>query len=187
VSAEGALATLSVLGGFALSDVVPALPPAPLLTGDVHLAWSLGERVELRARYATHLGITHRLGPDLRVRALAAGAFWVGARLHPSFQIGGTPEDLAGDVSTQAGLLAGWGAITVEGGVTVQWLVFDPAGSDDDPYLAFVDVAVEGRRVLASGTALVARLEIAIPTAPDDPFAVLGVHPRVLFGAVWAL
>jgi hypothetical protein len=187
MSGAAAALALHVLGGFALSDVVPALPPAPLLTGDVALAFGLGERVELRARYATHLGITHRLGPDLRVTLARAGALRLGARLHPSALVGGTPGSVAGDVSTQAALVAGAGPIQLEAGVTVQWLVFDPAGSDRDPYLAFVDVAVEGRHALASGTALVARLELAVPTAPDDPFAVLGVHPRALFGAVFAL
>jgi len=193
MSASAALAgafTLHLLGGFAVSDVVPALPPAPLLTGEVQVGYGLSDAFELRARYATHVGLHHRLGLDLRA-AFGTGAWSVGARLEPSVRVGGTPEDVAGDVSTQAALLLGWRdgptAVTVEAGVTVQWLLWDPAGVDDEPYFAFIDAAAQVEHALPSGTVLLGRLELAVPRAPDDPFAVLGVHPRVLVGAAWRL
>jgi hypothetical protein len=179
--------SLRLLGGVAVLGVVPALPPAPLLTAEAQLAVPLHPAVELRARYATHLGVHHRLGPELRVTAARAGAWSFGARLHPSVRVGGTPEDIAGDVSTQAALVLGWRGLSVEAGATVQWLLWDPAGADDSPYLAFIDLAGQLERALASGTVLTARLELAVPRGPDDPFAVLGVYPRLLVGAAWRL
>jgi hypothetical protein len=178
--------TLRLLGGFAVNDVVPALPPAPLLTGEAQLGYGLADGVELRARYATHVGLQHRFGLDLRL-GLRAGEWRLGARVEPSLRVGGTPEDIAGDVSTQAAVVVGWRGLSLEAGATVQWLLWDPAGVDDEPYLAFIDLAAQAEHALASGTVLLARLELAVPRAPDDPFAVLGVYPRLLVGAAWRL
>jgi hypothetical protein len=188
-------AAIVVLGGFTVLDVLPALPPAPILTGELSLAWPLGERVTLGGRYATNLGVQHRLGPELRIAAMTLGPVSLGLRLHPSASLAGTPDDVAGDLATLAAITAEWrrGALrlALEGGVTVEWLVYEHIGGDtrvdDAPYLASVDVAAAAAWTLASGVTLVARLELGIPQAPDDPFAVLGVYPRLLAGASWRL
>jgi hypothetical protein len=176
----------------------PVAPIAPILTGGVELATGLGDGVDLRARYETHLGALHRVGPELRVRALATDAFVLGARLHPSAQIGGAWQDgadVAGDVSTETALLGthrrGAWAFTLEAGVTIQWLVFEQvdgaSDADTRPYLAFYDLAMEVEVGVRRGATLGARLEVAIPTAPDDPFATFGVVPRLVAGGSFGL
>jgi len=146
-------------GGFALLRVdVPAVPVVPLLTGDLVIAHGLAEGVDLRGVYQTTLGLTHRLGPEARARVLHGDGWAIGARLF---------------------------------GATVQWLFFERVEGntfvDDAPYLAFVDVAFGVEHATSRDTNLAVQLEVAIPTAPDDPFAVLGVYPRLTVGGSFAL
>lgn len=190
---------LTVLGGFTLLRVdLPVLPVLPVLTGDAELAWALGRRVTVRARYTTWLGLKHRLGPELRVAAPDVGGLTVAARLHPTAQFEGAFQegvDYGGDVATLAGLVATWrwsrGALTAEAGVTAQWVVYEHlsgrAHVDARPYLASVDAALEYEWPTRDGQTLSVRLELDVPTAPDDPSTVGGVTPRALFGGSFGL
>ncbi len=186
-------------GGFTLLRVdLPGVPVAPVLTGDLELAWGVTRGLDLRARYSTQLGLVHRLGPEARARLLGGAEWAVGARVYPSVQFVGAAQDdvdVGGDVSTFAGLLATVRfddlAVTVDAGATVQWLLFEDIDGrsfvDDVPYLAQVDVAFELEWATAPSGNYALRLELTIPTAPDDPFTVLGVVPRLLFGGSFAL
>lgn len=187
-----------VAGGLAFVDIeVPVVPFLPLLTADLEVGYGLHDRVDLRGRYITKLGIQHRLGPALRVRAVEAGGWSLGAEVFPSGMIQGAYEeevDTAGDVATGFNLLTTWrgryGAITLEGGATVEWLLYEEIEAshlDTTPYLAWIDVAVEAEYPYYDDVNLTLRVDMAIPTAPDDPFTVLGGYPRVLFGGNFVL
>jgi hypothetical protein len=190
---------LTLAGGFtALRIDLPALPVFPVLTGDAEVAWGVGARVDLRVRYSTHLGFIHRLGPELRVTAARAGGWSFGARLHPSAQFAGSFQsgvEYGGDVATLVGLVGsyrwGSGAVTVDAGLTVDWLVYehftDRTTVDDRPYLASGDVGLTVEWPVREGQSLVLRAEAHVPTAPDDPSTVGGVVPRVVFGGVFWL
>ncbi len=189
---------LEIRGGFTVLDIVPGVPPIPLLTGDVRVGFSLAPGVELSGRYATTIGLVHRIGPELAVELTQDGPWAIGFRVHPSVRLSGATKDgidIAGDVSTQGVAVVafrrdGW-ALTAEAGVTVQWVLFQAIGGDTmvdaDPYLAFYDMAVQGQWTSAPGTRLTVRLELSVPRAPDDPFAVWGMYPRALFGAEFDL
>jgi hypothetical protein len=186
-------------GGFALLRIdVPGFPVAPVLTGDLELAHGLTDWLDLRGRYTTHLGLVNRLGPELRARVVHAGGWSVAARLFPSAQLVGSEQDgidYGGDVSTLFGLLGTHRfddlAVTLEAGATVQWLLFehiaDRAHVDSVPYFAFVDVALGVEWPTSDDTNLAIRLEAGIPAAPDDPFTVLGIYPRITAGGSFAL
>lgn len=181
-------------GGFALLRVdVPALPVVPLLTGDLVLAHGLADGIDLRGVYRTTLGLTHRLGPELRARLVRGDGWAVGARLLPSVKFVGSERDefdWGGDVSTTAAALGtvrvDGTALTVEAGATVQWLFFERIEGnthvDRVPYLAFVELGVGVEHPTSRDTNLAVSLEVSIPTAPDDPFSVLGVYPRLTVG-----
>jgi hypothetical protein len=190
---------IHVDGGFALLRLgVPALPVLPVLTGELSVGRGIAELADLRVRYLTHLGLIHRLGPELRVRALGDGTWAVAGRLWATGQIVGTAQeslDLGGDVSTRATALAthraDFGAITAEAGVTVEWLVFEALEGrstyvDSSPYLGFVELALGIEWPTADDGNLALRLEATVPTASDDPFTVLGVIPRLVFGGSFA-
>ena len=190
---------LHAAGGFNLLDIgIPGVPFAPVLTGDLEIAWGLLSGLDLRGRYSTQLGLIHRLGPEVRFRFAGGDAWAVGARLHPSVQVAGAANDgvdVGGDVSTYAGALGtvrfGEVAVTLDAGVTVQWLLFEDIDgrrfTDTEPYLAFGDVAVEVEWARRTEGNYSLRLELAVPTAPDDPFTVLAVFPRLVFGGNFAL
>lgn len=190
---------LHLEGGLSLIDLdVPTVPAAYAMTGDIGVAYGLADWLDLRARYSTVLGLIHRIGPELRARVLDAGAVSGALRLHPSVQFAGAYEedlDYGGDVSTLTSALLTYygdtGAITVEAGATVQWLLFEnlrgKSFADDVPYLAYVEFALGYEWTSAPGESLDLRLELSVPTAPDDPFTVLGVLPRALFGGSWVL
>ena len=182
-------------GGFALVRIdVPAVPIAPVLTLDLELAHGVTDYLDLRARYTTHLGLVNRLGPEARIGLFDADGRSLAVRIFPSAQLVGTGQDddldLGGDVSTLFGALATQRvdetAVTLEAGVTVQWLLFENLDgrthTDTRPYLAFVDLAVGVEWATSRDTNLAVQLEAAIPTAPDDPFTVLGVYPRLTVG-----
>lgn len=178
---------------------LPSLPVFPLvLTGDAELAHGVADGVDVRVRYTTQLGVAHRVGPEVRARVLRGRRWALGARVFPSVHLTGAAQrgvDHGGDVSTQGALLGtyrmGFGAVTLEAGATVQWLFFsDIMGRselDAVPYLAFVDLALEVEWPTSPTANLGVRLELSVPTAPDDPFAVLGTYPRVVFGGSFGL
>lgn len=190
---------LYAIGGFTPLRVdLPSLPVFPVLTGDVELAWGVGSRADLRLRYSTQLGLVHRLGPELRATGVRSEHFSLAARLHPSTQFSGAFQDgvdYGGDVATLVGCIATWrwarGAITAEAGATAQWLVYEHIGGrthiDSASYLSSFDIALEHEWPTRAGQSLSLRLELAIPTAPDDPFTVLGVIPRAMFGGSFGL
>ena len=186
-------------GGFTLVRIdLPSIPVFPALTGEAEVVWGVGRRVDLRVRYVTHLGYIHRLGPEVRVTAVRGRAWSFGARLYPSAQFAGSFQEAVeygGDVATYAGLLGSyrWGAgvVTLDVGLTVDWLVYERFGGrtvvDDRPYLAAGDVAVAVEWPTRPGQSLFVRAEAHVPTAPDDPSAVGGVVPRVVFGGAFGL
>jgi hypothetical protein len=79
-----------------------------------------------------------------------------------------------------------FGAVTLDAGVTIQWLLYerlaDRSHVDHDPYLLSVDLALEVEWPTSADSNLSLRLEVAVPTAPDDPFTLAGFQPRVVFG-----
>lgn len=81
--------------------------------------------------------------------------------------------------------------VTLDVGLTVDWLVYERFGGrtavDDRPYLAAGDVAVAVEWPTRPGQSLFVRAEAHVPTAPDDPSAVGGVVPRVVFGGAFGL
>lgn len=186
-------------GGFSLVRLdVPALPVAPALTGTLELAHGITDWLDLRGRYVTHLGLIHRLGPELRAGIVDDAGWSLAARVHPSAQIVGSGQeeiDLGGDVSTTFAILGtrreGTLAITLDVGVTVQWLLFERIAGrafvDDVPYLGFVDAGLGIEWATSAETNLSVQLEVAVPTAPDDPFTVLGVAPRLTAGGSFEL
>lgn len=186
-------------GGLALVRVaLPSLPFFPIPSGDLEIAHGIVPGLDVRGRYTTYLGVAHRLGPELRVRALQVGVFSLGARLFPSAYVVGAAHngvDVAGDVSTQAALLAtvrgAPGALTLDAGATVQWVQFASLRGmqrvDASPYLAFVDLALEAERPISPGANLTLRLELGISLTPNDPFAFFGLYPRLLFGGNFRL
>ena len=192
-------AMMHAAGGFTLLRIdIPGVPVVPVLTGDLEFAWGVSPGIDVRARYSTQLGLIHRLGPELRTRLWTDRTWSVAARVYPSAQIVGAAQDdidVGGDVSTFAGLLGtyrgGDYAFTVDAGVTVQWLLFEDIDGrsfvDGDPYLAYVDVALELEWATSPTGNYALRLELGVPTAPDDPFTVVGVLPRIVFGGSFSL
>jgi len=181
--------------GFALLNIgVRAFPVLPLLTGE--LAWERGltDRVDLGVRYTTWLGFDHRLGPELQVGGAVGRHVALGARLHPAVRIAGFASadeglELGGDFTTPVAALVTvshddviW---TLEGGFTPQFLLFerlDGGGLVDAAFFPVtVDVAVELGWRSAIASALSVRAELGVALAPDDPFGIGGVRPRLLF------
>ena len=66
----------------------------------------------------------------------------------------------------------------------MQWLLFDQFDGDFHvdavPWLASWDVSAELSWPTSWARAMAVRLEVAVPRAPDDPFTVLWVHPRLV-------
>jgi hypothetical protein len=186
------VAAIEVSAGFSLLSIdVPMLPIFPVLTGGVALERGLSERLDLGVRYTTWLGFDHRLGPELQLALLRDEAWTAGLRTHPWLRIAGTAQgsfSYGGDVSTQAVAFAsraeGDVALTAELGATVQWVLFERLDGvgfvDPVPWLATADVVLEAAWADPWARALAVRLELGIPRAPADPFAVLGVRPRLV-------
>lgn len=192
-------AMMHAAGGFALLRVdIPGVPVAPVLIGDLQFAWGVTQGVDVRVRYSTQLGLVHRLGPEVRGRIVGGEGWAFGARVFPSVQLVGAAQDdvdVGGDVSTYVGLLGTLRlddvAITADAGATVQWVLFEDIDGrqfvDDVPYLATADVALEVEWAVSPTGNYAVRLEVSIPTAPDDPFNVLGFVPRLTFGGSFGL
>ena len=190
---------LHIDGGLALIDIdLPPVPAVYMMTGELGVAYGLWPGVDVRGRYTTTLGLIHRVGPELRARLLSVGRLAAALRLHPSLQFAGAAREqlnFGGDLSTLSTLMvshrAGFGAFTGEAGVTVQWLLFEDIRGrsfvDDEPYLAYVELSFGYEWATGPRSNLSMRLELSVPTAPDDPFTVLGALPRLLFGGSWSL
>jgi len=184
----------SARSGFALLRIdVPSIPVVPVLTGGVAAERGLTDAVDLGIRYQTDLGYNHLLGPELQIRALKGGNWAAGFHTMAFVRIAGTTEEglsLGGEASTLASAVVGWrgprSGLVVGAGPNLQWLLFERLDGegfvDALPWLASVDFSVEYAWATPWAKALSVRLEAAIPRAPDDPFRVLGAHPRVLFG-----
>lgn len=73
----------------------------------------------------------------------------------------------------------------------VQWVVFahieDETVVDDVPYLESIEIALALEWSNGPCANLHLRLELDVPTSPDDPFTILGVMPRLVFGGSMAL
>ncbi len=177
---------------------VPPLPYFPVLTGDAEVGWGLVDGLDVRARYQTHAGLVHRLGPEVRGRILAAGGLSGAARVWATGSVAGAYEDeldAGGDLATLFGGVLTWrgapGALSLDAGLQVQWLLYqDVAGDevlDTTPFPAFVELALTADHPLHEDVTLSLRLEYAVPLAPDDPFTVFGGYPRLVMGGSWAL
>lgn len=181
-----------VNAGFSLLSIdVPMLPVFPVLTGGVAVERGVSDRVDLGVRYTTWLGYDHRLGPELQAGVIRADGWTAGLRAHPWLRIAGTAQgtlSYGGDVSTQAVAFATRAvddvALTAEAGATVQWVLFERLEGvgfvDPVPWLATADVTLELAWADRWARQLAVRLELGLPRAPDDPFGVLGVRPRLV-------
>ncbi len=194
------LAALHATAGVALIDIdVPVAPSLPLFTADLQAAWGLADGLDLRASYATYLGIVNRLGPELRGRVLRLGPVALGARVRPTVELAGAWQDEVDygvELATDGGLLLTWrgalAALTLEAGVEVEWAVFEEVDgasySDASPYLAFYELALDLEYPLYEDANLAARFEYALPhVAEAYPGRVWGGFPRLLLGASFAL
>jgi hypothetical protein len=190
------MSALHLSGGF-LFVGIPSFP-VPILSGDAELGFGIADGIDLRVRYTSHLGIIHRLGVESRCRIAEIDGFTMAIRLHPSGQFAGAAQegiDFGGDVSTGAGLVATvrtlFGAITVELGGTIEWLLYENIAGvsfvDTDPRFDGIDLALEYEHPLHSDANITVRLEARIPSAPGDPFTVLGVEPRILVGSSFSI
>lgn len=186
-------------GGFALVDLaVPVAPPLPVFSGDV--SWHSAPMTWLAwgARYRTHLGAVHRLGPEVVVDAPIGSGFSVGGRLFVSGSLAGAWQedvDVAGDVATTAMASLAWhdaidgdgiwNSLRVEGGATVEWLLWSHIAGrsavDAAPYPAYAELAAEWRHGLHAAAWLTLRADVALPL-DLDPYAPWGVYPRLTFG-----
>lgn len=181
---------LSLSGGFTVLRIqLPGIEVFPALTGDLEVHHGLFDGVDLRARYTTHLGLVHRLGPELRASLVSDEPFSLITRVFPSLQFTGAAQrgvDFGGEVSTLFGLggavSLGETKLIVEAGATVEWLVFQnikgASHTDATPYLAFADFAL----MFEWPSSVFARLELAYSLSRGDPFTIFGFVPRVLFG-----
>lgn len=198
----GALIALALLmpshaiearGGFVLVDLaVPVAPPIPVVSGDLSWHHRLGDAIELGARYQTHLGAVHRLGPEARAAWMVGGGWALGGRVWVSGSLTGAWQDgvdAGGDVATLAMASVAWDLggdrLSVEGGVSVEWLLWEHIAGrsavDAAPYLAYYEAAAEWRHGLGDDAWLSLRGEVAVPF-DEDPYAPWGLYPRVVFG-----
>lgn len=193
-------AALHVAGGLIAIDIdVPVAPPLPVFTAEVEASFGVLDGLDVRARYATQLGLVHHVGPEVRGRLWRGGGWSVGARLRPTFEFGGAWQegvDYGGEVATTGAALLTWrggsGALTLDAGVEVEWLVFEEVDgerfADDSPFLAFYELALDYEHPLYDDANLSARFEYARPFQPDAyPATVLGGFPRLLVGGSFAL
>lgn len=181
--------------GFSLLDInVSTFRVLPVPTGEAAVEWGLTDHVDIGARYATWVGFDHRLGPELQVGGSVGKRVALGARLHPAVRIAGFAGsdegvELGGDLTTPIAAVMtvahGDVAWSLEGGLTPQFLLFerlDREGFVDAAFFpATVDVAVELAWKSAIASALSVRAELGVALAPDDPFGIGGVRPRLLF------
>jgi hypothetical protein len=76
-------------------------------------------------------------------------------------------------------------ALSLELGVTTEWLLWEHFEGDSHvdrvPYLAYALGGLAAEWPTSRDSSLFLRLEVAIP-ASSEPFTVLGVYPRILFG-----
>lgn len=181
-----------VQAGFSLLDIdIPGLPVFPVTTIGAAVEWGLTDHVDVGIRYTTWLGYDHRLGPELQLAVVRGDPWSVGVRAHPWARIAGAAQDgtsYGGDLSTQAAAVVTRRmtktALTLEAGATTQWVLFEHLDGegfvDTDPWLATIDGAVELAWADRWAKALAVRLEVGVTRAPDDPFSVLGVRPRLV-------
>jgi len=186
-------------GGFAIVRLgLPVLPVLPVLSGDAEIAYGVTRGVDVRLHYMTHLGLVHRIGPELRLRLFGSerGAF--GVRVMPSVRFVGAAQegvDYAGDISTQAAVLGTLrgrlGALTAEAGLTAQWILYQSITGmrhiDDRPYLAYLDFALEWEKPLGPSSNFTLRLEVSVSRTPDDPFGIYQMYPRIVAGGNFGL
>jgi hypothetical protein len=187
---------LDLHGGFTVLHIgLPALPVFPVLAGEIAIRRGLSDRFEIGARYRTHVGTEHRLGPELRLAILEEDPGAIGVWLYPSASISGGLEgesaDVGGDLATDGGLIGELRfetfTIALEVGLAIDWLVYAKIAEDSfvdaAPFLTHVDLALEVSWLAGEDTVLRARLEVPASLSPDDPFTIFGVVPRATFGA----
>lgn len=180
-------------GGFVLVDLaVPVAPPLPVFSGEVSWHHRVLDGIEAGARYQTHLGAVNRIGPELRAMVSLGGGFALGGRVYGSASVAGAWQDgvdAGGDLSTQVMAAVAWSGagetLFVEGGVSVEWLLWEHIAGRDAadvaPYLAFGEAGAEWRHALHDAAWLSLRGEASVPV-DVDPYAPGGLYPRVLFG-----
>lgn len=180
-------------GGFALIDLaVPGAPPIPVVSGDAAWHRRLAGPLWLGARYRTHLGAVHRLGAELDGVWPVGAGFALGGRLFASGSVAGAWQDgldAGGDLATLGALAVAWSGLDghvlrVEGGLTVEWLLWEHIGGrsavDAAVYPAYGELAADWRWGWGEAW-LGVRGEVAIPL-DVDPYAPGGVYPRVSVG-----
>lgn len=188
-------------GGFVMVDLaVPVAPPLPVFTGDLSYLHRMAPWLSLGARYRTHLGAVHRLGPELSTAFALAHGFSIDARLFPSASLAGAWQDgidAGGDIATTALVGIGWKTsdasawhrLRLEGGATIEWLLWEHIAGrpaiDAAPHPAYAELAFDWRIGLSPTSWLALRAEAALPV-DEDPYAPWGIYPRLTFGGGFA-
>ncbi len=185
---------LHLAGGLLLLNIdISTVPPLPVFAAEASAGFGLVEGLDLRATYETELGLTHRLGPELRGRLWKGGGFAVGARLAPTAEVAGAFEegtDFATILATRGGLLSSlftpFGAFTFDAALDLQLYIYSDIdgveSSHAGAFPAYVDLALDWERALDEEANLFIRVEYGLPLSPDTPHTVLGGFPRLLAG-----
>lgn len=185
-------------GGFALVDLaVPVAPPLPVFSGDVSWHHHPSEWLAFGARYQTHLGAVHRLGPEVITEWPIGAGFGLGARVFASGSLAGAWQedvDAGGDLATTAMASVAWhipsrdgirDSLRLEGGATIEWLLWEHIAGrsavDVAPYPAYAELAAEWRHGLHADAWLTLRGDVSLPL-DADPYAPWGLYPRLTFG-----
>lgn len=169
--------------------------PLPALT--LTLAHGLGDRADLRLHYDTVLGLAHRLGVEVRATVARSDRWAFGTALTASAMVYMVPYQglyTGGDVSTHASAMVtgrvGSAAVTLDAGVTAQWMVFTDAGqrllTDLRPRVSYANLGARVEWARSPGRTYALGIDISVPVDRNDPIAWNGAFPRLTFGGTWS-
>lgn len=186
-----------VLTGGMVLTAPPQMGVMPLPLLSAQLAHGLSERLDLRVHYDSVVPCVHRVGVELRARLWGDHAWALAIGVEPSAEIIAVPYRglySGGDVSTSATALLtrSWSSasLTIEAGTTVQWMVFDGGNgrflTDTRPHLTWFDFGARVEWAHGAGRTFLLGLDVSVLLDRDDPLALLGMFPRVVFGGSWS-
>lgn len=167
----------------------------PLPTLSARFVTGLTRSLDLRVRYDTVLGLTHRVGLEARATLWQSERWALALSAYPSAQIAVMPYHglyTNGDVSTHASVLVSARtpslALTLEGGATMRWVVIDYAGErtfvDPRPRVGYVDASARIEWSVGAWRTLMLGVEVSVATNTEESLG--GTYPRVFFGGTWS-